>query len=62
MEQFWNKHILEHLNSIRIFPVSQHGFVNGKSIETNMLECLNDWKAAVADKKTIDIVDVDIVI
>lgn len=52
-EKILKKHILEHLESNKILPSAQHGFVNGKSIETNMLECINDWTAALDDNKTI---------
>lgn len=58
-EKILNKHNLEHLNSNRIFMASQHGFLNGKSIETNMLECINDWTAATDENKTIDAIYFD---
>ena len=35
--------ILAHLDKNRLMKRSQHGFTAGRSVSTNLLECLDDW-------------------
>lgn len=51
--------MLKHLDTNGIIPANQHGFVKGRSTETNLLECLNDWTTYLDDKKACDVVYFD---
>lgn len=37
-------------------PLSQHGFMPGDSVESNMLETLNDWTEIMNNKKACDVI------
>jgi hypothetical protein len=39
-----------------IIPKEQCGFTKGKSVETNLLSCLNDWSSLVDLGKSVDVV------
>lgn len=59
MEKVLKKHIVNHLEVNDLISVDQHGFCKGKSVETQMLESLNDWTLAVDNKKCVDVVYFD---
>ena len=42
-----------------IIPSNQHGFVPGRSVETNLLECINDWSVYLDERKACDVVYFD---
>jgi ribonuclease P/MRP protein subunit RPP40 len=42
-----------------IIPKEQCGFTKGKSVETNLLSCLNDWSSLVDLGKSVDMVYLD---
>jgi hypothetical protein len=42
-----------------IIPKEQYGFTKGKSVETNLLSCLNDWSSLVDLGKSVDVVYLD---
>lgn len=52
-------HLFEHLSRNGLIPDCQHGFVPKKSVETNMLECLNDWTYFLESKKACDVIYLD---
>ena len=51
--------LLHHLRINHMIPQSQHGFVKGRSVETNLLECINDWTKILDNKKCCDIIYFD---
>ena len=51
LENFMNKHAL--------IPSQQHGFTKGRSIESNLLSCLNDWSSSLDNSETFDILYLD---
>lgn len=58
-EKVLKAHIFEHLDKNSIIPPNQHGFMKGKSTESNLLECINDWTEYLEEKKPCDIVYCD---
>ncbi|EYC27269.1 hypothetical protein Y032_0009g619 [Ancylostoma ceylanicum] len=50
---------MTHLWSNDLIPSSQHGFVPGRSVETNLLECLNDWSDILDRRSCCDIIYFD---
>jgi len=53
MERLIANEIYKHLQHNDLLSNVQHGFVNGESTCTNLLECFNDWTVrAVPVKKT----------
>ena len=44
MERLIAKQIYDHLKCNDLLSCMQHGFLNGKSACTNLLEAANDWK------------------
>ncbi|EYC13222.1 hypothetical protein Y032_0044g1043 [Ancylostoma ceylanicum] len=59
LEKIIKKHVTNHLSSNKIIPDNQHGFVEGKSIETNLLECVNDWTNILDANEACDVVYFD---
>ena len=58
-EKVIKEHILHHSLVHRIIPPEQHGFVPGRSVETNLLECINDWTEALDNKRGCDVIYFD---
>lgn len=58
-EKVLKKHIEEHLVRNAIIPTNQHGFVKGKSTESNLLECINDWTDYLDNSKCCDVIYFD---
>ena len=52
MERILKKHVNNHLLNNNLLYSGQHGFLSGKSTQTQLLECLNDWTEAI-DKKAV---------
>lgn len=53
------EHIIDFLSTRRIISEHQHGFLPGRSVETNLLECIDDWTSAINDKCSCDVVYFD---
>ncbi|XGW17004.1 hypothetical protein V3C99_001991 [Haemonchus contortus] len=52
-------HILEYVAACHIIPKAQHGFIPGRSVETNMIECLEDWTSGLDNNCCSDVVYFD---
>ena len=59
LESIVREHILKHLNSNNILSNSQHGFRQGRSCLTNLLETLETWTDILNDKNDIDVAYLD---
>ena len=51
--------MIKHLNENTILSPHQHGFRKGKSVETQMLECINEWTLSLDKKDSVDVVYFD---
>ena len=60
MERILKKHMINHLLGNNLLHPGQHGFLSGKSTQTQILECFNDWTDAIDQNKCIDVVYLDI--
>ena len=60
MERVLKKHINKHLSANNLITSSQHGFRSGRSTQTQVLECLNDWTQALDVDKSVDVIYLDI--
>lgn len=58
-EKVLKDHIMCHLRRNSAIPRSQHGFMPGRSVESNMLESLNDWTEIMDNKKACDVMYFD---
>lgn len=58
-EKVLKNHIISYVLSRGIVSQEQHGFVPGRSVESNLLECLDDWSNAVNNKHSCDIIYFD---
>lgn len=59
MEKIIVKYMIEFSKANSLIPKEQRGFLSGRSRETTMLQCLNDWTFAIDRRKQIDIVYFD---
>lgn len=60
MEKVLKNAISKFLARHGILSRSQHGFMRGKSTQTQLLECLNDWTASIDRMDCIDVLYLDI--
>ena len=58
-EKILKKHMTGHLDRNKIISEHQHGFRKGKSVETQMLECVNDWTNTTDKDRFTDVVYFD---
>lgn len=58
-EKVLKEHILEFASKHGILPAAQHGFMQGRSVETNLLECINDWGEALDKNLSCDVIYFD---
>ena len=59
MESIIKDQLLSYLLFHKLISKHQHAFITNHSTATNLLECANDWSAAINAKKHIDIVYID---
>lgn len=59
-ERIINDRIMSHLKLNNLLFQGQHGFLDGKSTATQLLECVNDWTMSLNDRCPVDIVYLDI--
>ena len=48
--------ITKHMESNKLFTNHQHGFRNGRSCQTKLLEVLEDWTSQIDEKNNMDII------
>ena len=53
------KHLLEHLTENNILRDEQHGFREGRSCLTNLLEIMEDWTQIIDEGDGIDVAYLD---
>lgn len=53
------KHLLPFLLDSHVISDHQHGFLPGRSVITNLLECVNSWTKALDKKIPVDVVYLD---
>jgi len=51
--------IMHHLQSNGLLSLNQHGFISKRSVETQLVECTNDWSLALRDGKSVDVNFID---
>ena len=59
MESLTRDSIVEHLTSYQLIRLSQHGFVNAKSTQTNLLEYMVKLTQLVDKGHSVDVVYCD---
>lgn len=59
LEKFIANHILNFSLEHDIIPPSQHGFIPGRSVSTNLLSCINDWTLQLDKKQPVDVIYID---
>lgn len=60
LERIVNAELTDFLTRNNYLPDEQHGFRKGKSTETNLLQCLDDWTTNMEKKTSTDIIYVDL--
>ena len=60
MERCVKNSILKHLLDNNLINKQQHGFLPKRSTLTELLECLNDWMAAIERGEHVDVVYIDL--
>mgnify|MGYP001548984872 CR=1 FL=1 len=60
LERILKRKITSHVISMSIISDSQHGFLQNRSTQTQLLECLNDWTSALDERIGIDAIYLDI--
>ena len=59
MEGILRDHLLEYMDTNHIISARQHGFVQGRSCLTNLLETLEEWTSALDEGYWIDAIYLD---
>ena len=59
-ERIIRRTIVNHLKCNDLISHAQHGFLSGKSTQTQLLECINDWTKSIDSKKSVDVFYLDI--
>jgi len=59
MERVIARQMYEHLKAHDILHRAQHGFCNGRSTCTNVLESVNDWTLSIEYKHSVKVACVD---
>ena len=60
MESILKRYLIDHLVSNKLISNVQHGFMNGRSTVTNLLQCLNCWYRSIDNRQSIDVMYIDI--
>jgi Reverse transcriptase (RNA-dependent DNA polymerase)/Endonuclease-reverse transcriptase len=58
-ESFIKQHLLEYLTENEMLSKDQHGFLQGKSTCSNLLEAMNDWTSNIEDKLVTFVLSLD---
>jgi hypothetical protein len=59
MESIIKDQLMTHLLTHKLISKQQHAFIIKHSTATNLLECINDWTAAIQAGKCVDVVYID---
>ena len=59
MEKIVRQVVMDHLTENKIITKEQHGFIQGRSCTTQLLEALDEWTEAVDDGGSVDIIYTD---
>jgi hypothetical protein len=59
MESVVRDALLTHFNTHKLISVDQHGFLAKHSTGSQLLECLNDWTAAIEQNRCVDVCYID---
>jgi len=59
MERVIARQMYEHLKAHDILHRAQHGFCNGRSTCTNVLESVNDWTLSIEYKHSVKVACID---
>lgn len=59
MEKIIVRELTDFLLRNNVIPTSQHGFLPGRSIDTNLLSCLNDWTLCQDSGQPVDVIYLD---
>jgi hypothetical protein len=60
MESLLRAHILDYLEEEDLISPAQHGFLPGRSVSTQLLECLEEWTEALDEGECTDIIYLDL--
>jgi hypothetical protein len=60
MESCVKDSVSEHLLDNRLISRQQHGFLAKRSVQTQLLECVNDWSKALDSGYSIDVIYIDV--
>ena len=59
METIIAAHLRAFLSNHKIIPSQQHGFMPGRSVITNLLQCVHDWTYAIDRGDPVDVIYLD---
>ena len=59
LERIIRKHIQQHVEQHGLLTPHQHGFVQRKSCQTNLLEAFEDWTSILDDECNLDVIFLD---
>ncbi len=59
METVIKNEVVDYLLNNELITSHQHGFLSNKSVESQLLECLNYWSKCMKDRKSVDIAYLD---
>jgi hypothetical protein len=59
MERIVVGEVLHYLRSNNLISKQQHGFLSRRSTTTNLLETINDWTLAIANRHALSVVYID---
>ena len=59
MKSITYNHMIAFLVTHQLIPCEQHGFLPGRSVQSNLLCCMSDWTKDVASERPLDIVYLD---
>ena len=59
MESIIYDQLIKFLNEHQLIPIEQHGFLPGKSIQSNLLCCLSDWTKENDGGNSLDVLYLD---
>ena len=59
MERLISSRMLQFFLDNNILHSAQHGFLNGRSTCTNLMECTNDWTLSIQYKRLVTVIYID---